>query len=67
MGLLTKVRQLRKLKKDIEIGWDGGINQDNAKKLILGGVDVLNVGGSIQKAGSPAKAYATLKSISEES
>lgn len=67
MGLLTKVRQLRTLKKDIEIGWDGGINEDNAKKLVLGGIDVLNVGGSIQKADSPATAYATLKSISEES
>lgn len=66
MSLLSKVRELRKLKPGIEIGWDGGINEDNINKLVVGGIDVLNVGGAIQRASDPAQAYATLKSISEE-
>lgn len=66
MSLLSKVRELRELKPGIEIGWDGGINADNVNKLVVGGIDVLNVGGAIQRATDPAQAYATLKSISEE-
>ena len=33
---------------------------ENAYSLAQGGVDVLNVGGSIQKAADPQAAYATL-------
>lgn len=66
LHLLTKATELRKLKPALEIGWDGGINTDNAHKLVVGGIDVLNVGGGIQRAKSPAKAYATLVSISKE-
>lgn len=63
MGLLVKARQLRALKPSVEIGWDGGINASNVRQLIMGGVDVLNVGGYIQHATNPAEAYATLKSL----
>lgn len=66
LGLLTKVQELHRLRKDLEVGWDGGINDQNAKRLITGGVDVLNVGGFIQQAKDPAQAYATLESISKE-
>ena len=65
MNLLAKARQLRKLKPTIELGWDGGINTHNAAKLVLGGIDVLNVGGAIQRANSPREVYAKLKAISE--
>jgi len=60
LTLLGKVDKLRKLKKDLEIGWDGGINDKNARELIAGGVDVLNVGGYIQRSENPDKAYAKL-------
>lgn len=63
LRLLTKVRQLRALKQGLEIGWDGGVNDRNAAQLIASGIDVLNVGGFIQHAHSPAQAYATLKSV----
>lgn len=56
-GLLEKVKTIKQLKPDIEIGWDGGINQDNVKQLSDGGVDVLNVGGAIQRSNNPEKAY----------
>lgn len=60
LNLLDKVRQLKKLKPQLEIGWDGGINDDNASQLAEGGVDVLNVGGFIQRSPNPRAAYATL-------
>lgn len=63
LGLLGKVTELRQLKPSLEIGWDGGVNDQNAKALIDGGIDVLNVGGFIQHATNPEAAYATLKSI----
>ena len=57
LGLLDKVRYLREHHPDVEIGWDGGINDRNAKQLAEAGVDVLNVGGFIQKSDDPAAAY----------
>src|ERR1700741_3739521 len=66
LGLLDKVRKIREHHPDAEIGWDGGINADNAKALIDAGVDVLNVGGFIQKSSDPKAAYATLIGIAEE-
>jgi ribulose-phosphate 3-epimerase len=63
LGLLEKVKKAKAHHPDIEIGWDGGINDQNIKALIDGGVDVLNVGGFIQKAENPQEAYATLEEV----
>ncbi len=60
LALLDKVKLLRQLKPQLEIGWDGGINNVNAKALAAGGVDVLNVGGFIQHAADPRMAYGML-------
>jgi ribulose-phosphate 3-epimerase len=60
-GLLHKVRRLRELKPDLEIGWDGGINAGNIRAIAEAGVEVLNVGGFIAHAGSPVVAYETLE------
>ena len=65
LKLLDKVAQIKSLKPGIEVGWDGGVNDQNAKSLADGGVDVLNVGGFIQKAENPPAAYAKLKDIVE--
>lgn len=64
--LLSKVVEVKKLKKSIEIGWDGGINDSNAVLLSKSGVDVLNVGGYIQNAKNPAHAYAKLITLVEK-
>lgn len=61
LGLLVKAQTAKALKPTIEVGWDGGVNEHNAQFLVAGGVDVLNVGGFIQKASNPAAAYAKLK------
>lgn len=63
LGLLDKVAEIKKMKPSLEIGWDGGINDQNAADLAKGGVDVLNVGGFIQKATDPEDAYAILNSV----
>lgn len=57
---LEKVRLVKAINPAAEIGWDGGVNMDNAYTLTQGGVDVLNVGGAIAKAPDPSVAYATL-------
>ena len=61
LQLLSKVKQLRDLKPALEIVWDVGINEQKSKKLAAVGVDVLNVGGFIQKAQDPHKSYAQLQ------
>lgn len=63
LAMLDKVRELKRLKPGIEIGWDGGINADNARELLRAGVDVLNTGGFIQRAQNPEDAYGTLEAI----
>jgi ribulose-phosphate 3-epimerase len=65
LKLLEKVHQIREHHPEVEIGWDGGINVDNAKQLLEAGVDVLNVGGFIQKSSDPESAYGTLKVLLE--
>lgn len=60
LALVDKARLLRRLKPQLEIGWDGGINNGNAQSLVRGGIDVLNVGGYIQHAADPRMAYGML-------
>lgn len=57
---LEKVRLIRNIRADVEIGWDGGVNIENAYTLAQGGVDVLYVGSTIMGADDPKTAYDTL-------
>jgi ribulose-phosphate 3-epimerase len=59
---LEKVRLIRAIRQDVEIGWDGGVNIENAYSLAQGGVDVLNVGRTIASAADAKSVYATLVS-----
>lgn len=61
IGLLERAGDIKKLAPHIEIGWDGGANPDNCQLLAEGGVDVINVGGAIQKADDPETTYAKMK------
>lgn len=54
LGLLNKAHQLREIKPQLEIGWDGGVNHENAFALVQGGIDVLNAGGYLQGDNPPA-------------
>jgi len=63
---LEKVRLIKAIKPEVEIGWDGGVNLDNAYTLTQGGVSVLNVGSTIANADDPALTYNELvKQISK--
>jgi ribulose-phosphate 3-epimerase len=59
---LEKVRLIRAIRQDVEVGWDGGANIENAYSLAQGGVDVLNVGGTIAKSDNPQATYDALVS-----
>ncbi|HRN90695.1 MAG TPA: hypothetical protein PK265_03000 [Candidatus Saccharibacteria bacterium] len=61
MMQLEKVRLVRAIKPNVEIGWDGGVSVDNAYTLTQGGVDVLNVGGAIANSNDPAGVYVKLE------
>lgn len=60
LSLLGKVGELRKIKKDIEVAWDGGINSKNIRELAMGGVDIFYVGATIHKSEDP---YTTLQEL----
>ena len=63
LELLKKVARAKELKPNLEIGWDGGINDTNVKQLIAAGVDVLNVGGYIQRAENAKERYNILENL----
>ncbi len=65
-SLLSKAKILKERNAALEIGWDGGISDQNVSELVSGGVDVLNVGGFIQKSDDPEKAFTSLERIAEE-
>lgn len=57
MMQLEKVRLVKKIRPDVEIGWDGGVNLENAYTLTQGGVDILNTGGTLANAENAAETY----------
>ena len=57
---LEKVRLIRNIHLEVEVGWDGGANLDNAFSLAQGGIDVINCGGAIAQAADAADAYQRL-------
>lgn len=61
--LLAKVDEIHAIKPGVEIGWDGGANETNVAQLSTGGIDVINVGGAIQRAVDPIEAYQHLQSL----
>ncbi len=58
---LEKIRLVKAINPNVEIGWDGGVTVDNAYSLVRGGVNVLNVGGAIQKASDPQAVFKQLQ------
>ena len=57
MMQLEKIRLIKKINSNVEIGWDGGANLGNVFSLKQGGVDVINVGGALANAADPAQIY----------
>jgi ribulose-phosphate 3-epimerase len=63
LRMLTKIKHLQKVAPRIELGWDGGVNEHTAKALSMSGVQVLDVGGYIQKAENPLQAFERLHEL----
>ena len=63
---LEKIRIIKKIKKDVEIGWDGGVNIGNIRTIAQGGVNVINIGGALANDPNPANAYAKLAAEAEK-
>ena len=59
---IEKVKLIRMIKPDVEIGWDGGVNMANVRTLAHSNINVLNVGSAIVKSEDPKKAFEELSS-----
>ncbi len=55
-----KVKLIREINPDAEIGWDGGANINNIRALAHAGLDVINVGSALSKSTNPAGIYQAL-------
>lgn len=54
---LEKIRLIKAINSNVEIGWDGGANLSNVFNLTQSGVDVVNVGGAIAFSPDPEHVY----------
>lgn len=61
LKLLDKVKAIKKSRPNIEISWDGGVNDQNIEQIVAAGAEVVNVGGYLQHADDPLRAYELLK------
>ncbi len=64
--LFEKAALIRDIKSAIEIGWDGGANEENIHLITHAGVDVINVGSAIAKAEDSAAAFNALNKLTEK-
>ena len=67
LSLLSKIEEIKNWRAELEIGWDGGINSETIGALVVGGVDVLNVGGAIHNQPNPGDALRNLQDIAGSS
>lgn len=63
LSQLEKAGLAKAINPDIEIGWDGGANIENAREMQRKGIDVINVGGGIHAQPDPEKAYQNIVAI----
>ena len=57
MMQLEKIRLVKAINDNVEIGWDGGANLSNVFNLTQSGVNVVNVGGAIANSPEPEQVY----------
>ena len=54
---LEKIRLVKMINPNVEIGWDGGANLSNVFNLVQSGVDVVNVGAAFAQSPEPEQVY----------
>lgn len=57
---MEKIPLIRRMKPEVEIGWDGGANLSNVRALAHADLDVINVGAAISQAENPAAMFQEL-------
>lgn len=60
LSILKKATDLKRMKPTLEIGWDGGVTDENCSAIVQAGVSVINSGSFIHFAKQPAEAYKKL-------
>jgi ribulose-phosphate 3-epimerase len=63
LSQLEKVKALREKFDDIEIAWDGGVNEENIAQIASAGVAIINAGSVLKNARYPKKMYEQLQSL----
>ncbi|HEX9721912.1 MAG TPA: ribulose-phosphate 3-epimerase [Candidatus Paceibacterota bacterium] len=61
--VLSKIAEICRLKEDVTIGLDGGINEKNIKSVFEAGADYAGVGSAVMKTGDPAAALRHLEEL----
>jgi ribulose-phosphate 3-epimerase len=62
---LEKIAQAKQINPDLEIGVDGGLNQETSRLAVEAGANLLDVGSFIHESADPEIAYIALESIAE--
>ena len=58
---LNKIKEIKKISKDIPIQIDGGVNNINIRKLVKAGASIINTGSFVADSNSPNKSLKELK------
>ncbi len=66
LSLLSKAQEAKSHHPDLEVGWDGGVNDTVVRSLTDGGIDVLNAGGFIQNSNDPRHSYQLLAQLASK-
>ncbi len=64
--VLGKMRELRRLQPDLELGIDGGIKEGNIVQVAQAGADYICVGSAIFLDSNPAESFRHLQALAEE-
>jgi ribulose-phosphate 3-epimerase len=62
-----KIKLVKAINPNAEIGWDGGVNLENVRAISHAGVDVINVGSFISMNADPNQAYKALVDEADKS
>jgi len=62
---LEKIAQARAINPDLEIGVDGGLNQETSRLAVEAGANLLDVGSFIHDSEDPEIAYIAIQAIAE--
>jgi len=64
--VMDKVKELRSVRPEIEIGVDGGIKEANITSIARAGVDVIYVGSAISLQPDPGESYRRLLALAKQ-